>query len=218
MAPGAGDGAVMSAILFGVFLLGYVIGKRDGEKEEWKKWRKSMSKPYVARRSRRKPSEFLIVRFCLCIFAFAFGFMIGMFIYTPVGIAEEANVTYVCTTQKGTWVNAREAPSPQGAVVGTLRYGYEIQPIGEENGYYRIHLHDGKDAYVRREFFERPVGKRATVTSRVVTRAKPNGRKINHLNAGSWIDVLAETVDEDGEAWYRCYGNVYVMARYLEVE
>lgn len=130
-------------------------------------------------------------------------------------MAEESAI-YICTTQKGTWVNVREAPSKDAKIVGTLRYGYEIEPFGEKDGYFVISM-NGKEAYVRKEFFEAPFKARGAVNSRVIYRNRPNGKKLGHLNPGSWIDILAETVDEDGTKWYRCYGNVYIMSKYLEV-
>ena len=140
------------------------------------------------------------------------GWCLGIFIYSPLAIAE----TYICSTQKGTWVNIRSTPSPDGEKIGMLRYGYEIDAV-EQDGYLKFTTRDGKTGYAAQQFFERPAHDRGTVVSRVVTRVKPNGRKINHLNPGSWIDILAYTKDENGVVWARCYGNVYVMAKYLEV-
>lgn len=167
---------------------------------------------YRVRHSRQKLTPTKIVIFLMILASGIYGWFLGLFLYTPVAAAE----TYVCTTQKGTWVNVREAPSKEAKVVGTLRYGYEIEPVGEKDGYFVISM-NGKEVYVRQEFFEIPYKARGTASSRVVYRNRPNGKKLGHLNPGSWIDILAETTDEDGTKWYRCYENVYIMAEYLEV-
>lgn len=53
------------------------------------------------------------------------------------------------------WVSIREAPREGAAPVGTLRCGYEydINPVGEKDGYFAIDL-NGKKAYVRKECLE----------------------------------------------------------------
>lgn len=174
-----------------------------------------MVKSKVMRHSRREPPIAMLLAIAAFIFSAVFGWFAGLFIYgSSPALAEEG--LYICTTQKGTWVNVREAPSSDARPVGTVRYGYEIHPVGEENGYFRIQT-EGGEGYVRKEFFETPVKARGTANSRVVYRSKPNGKKIGHLNPGNWIDILAKTVDAEGTAWYRCYGNVYIMSRYLEV-
>lgn len=165
--------------------------------------------------SRVKPTPMWLIVALLFIFSGIFGWFLGIFIYSPA-LAEESAI-YICTTQKGTWVNVREAPSKDAKIVGTLRYGYEIEPFGEKDGYFLISM-NGKEAYVRKEFFEAPFKARGTATCRVQTRAKPNGKKLGLMYPGSWIDILAKTVDADGTEWYRCYGNVYIMSQYLEVK
>lgn len=174
------------------------------------------TRKHLWKRKLNQNKETAIIVAALVLSAAVFGWFLGLWLYTPVGLCETVPETYICTTQKGTWVNVRATPDPNGRIVGTLRYGYEIEPEGEVSGYLKITLND-QPAYVRREFFERPFKARGTVSSRVVTRAKPNGKKLGHLNPGSWIDILAVTTDADGIEWYRCYGNVYIMARYLEV-
>lgn len=54
------------------------------------------------------------------------------------------------------WVSIREAPCEESAVVGLLRcgYTYEINIIGEKDGYFVISRRDGKEVYVRKEFLE----------------------------------------------------------------
>lgn len=54
------------------------------------------------------------------------------------------------------WVSIREAPCEESAVVGLLRcgYTYEIDIIGEKDGYFVVTSRDGKEAYVRKEFLE----------------------------------------------------------------
>lgn len=148
------------------------------------------------------------------IFSAILGWFVGIFIFSPPVMADGS--TYICTTQKGTWVNVRATPDPNGHIVGTLRYGYEVEAESEENGYLKIKFNDST-AYVRHEFFEIPMQARGIATCRVIMRAKPNGKKLRHLNPGNHIDILAKTVDADGTPWYRCYGNVYIMSRYLEV-
>ena len=168
------------------------------------------------RHSPRKPTPLFIVVLMIWIFSAIFGWCIGLFIYGPSPALAEEGLLYICTTQKGTWVNVRATPEATGRIVGTMRYGYEIEPLGETNGYFIIPFNDA-EAYVRKEFFETPYKARGTVNSRVVYRNRPNGKKLGHLNPGSWIDILAKTVDADGTDWYRCYGNVYIMSKYLEV-
>lgn len=54
------------------------------------------------------------------------------------------------------WVSIREAPCEESAVVGLLHcgYAYEINIIGEKDGYFVVTSRDGKEAYVRKEFLE----------------------------------------------------------------
>lgn len=54
------------------------------------------------------------------------------------------------------WVSIREAPCEESAVVGLLRcgYTYEINIIGEKDGYFVVTSRDGKEAYIRKEFLE----------------------------------------------------------------
>lgn len=167
------------------------------------------------RHSRRPLTPTKVIIFLMIIASGIYGWCLGLFLYGGSAMAEES-ATYICTTQKGTWVNVREAPSKDAKIVGTLRYGYEIEPFGEKDGYFVISM-NGKEAYVRKEFFEAPFKARGTAICRVQTRAKPNGKKLGLMSSGSWIDILAKTVDADGTEWYRCYGNVYIMAKYLEV-
>lgn len=166
--------------------------------------------------SRRPLTPTKLVIFLMILASGIYGWCLGLFLYGGSAMAEES-ATYICTTQKGTWVNVREAPSSDARPVGMVRYGYEIHPIGEKDGYFRIPMEDG-EGYVRKEFFETPIKARGTANSMVVYRSKPNGKKIGHLNPGNWIDILAKTVDAEGTQWYRCYGNVFIMSKYLEVE
>lgn len=165
--------------------------------------------PHV-RRVRITPTACIVA--LLLIFSAVFGWFVGLFLYTPIGLCE----TYICTTQKWTWVNVREQPNPNSNIIGKIRFGYEVESDGEENGYFRIAFQDGT-AYVRKEYLEKQFKARAIANSRVYLRAKPGGKKLRHLNKGNWIDIMAVTTDADGTEWYRCYGNVYAMARYLEV-
>lgn len=54
------------------------------------------------------------------------------------------------------WVSIWEAPSEESAVVGLLRcgYTYEINIIGEENGYFVVTSRDGRKAYIKKECLE----------------------------------------------------------------
>lgn len=169
---------------------------------------------YKVKHSRRPLTPNKCIAILMIIASGIYGWFLGLFLYGDA--VAEITDTYICTTQKGTWVNVREAPSKDAKVIGTLRYGYEIQPLGEKDGYFLISMND-RDAYVRKEFFEIPFKARGIATCRVQTRAKPNGKKLGLMNRGSWIDILAKTVDADGDDWYRCYGNVYIMSKYLEV-
>lgn len=54
------------------------------------------------------------------------------------------------------WVSVREAPSEESAVVGLLRcgYTYEINIIGEKDGYFVVTSRDEKEAYIKKECLE----------------------------------------------------------------
>ena len=54
------------------------------------------------------------------------------------------------------WVSIWETPSEESAVVGLLRcgYTYEINIIGEKDGYFVVTSRDGKEAYIKKECLE----------------------------------------------------------------
>lgn len=122
---------------------------------------------------------------------------------------------FVCTTQKGTWVNLRTEPYKDADICGRMRHGWEFHGV-KEGSWIHWWDKDGKLVYAQARYFETPYRARMRVTQKVNKRASPNGEVLGQLKKGEWIDIFAITWDEEGREWARSYGNVFIQRQYLK--
>lgn len=127
--------------------------------------------------------------------------------------------TMVCVVHKGEYVWVRDQPSKEGAKVGTIRYGYEVEVFDIVNQYAHMTF-NGLNGYVDVSYLELPIKETVyTVVSHgpLNRRETPDGRFLGKIKEGARLSVLGWRYSKSGELWAKAYGGGYVKAQYLEL-
>ena len=135
--------------------------------------------------------------------------------------AAKAESTFVCCVHKGEYVWIRDIPSKEGAKIGTIRYGYEMQVSEIQDNYAHISLPDGTTGWVDISYIEMPIQEeiwKVNTKDPLNKRETPDGRYLTKIKGGSRISVLAWRYSPSGELWAKVFNGGYVAAKYLSKE
>lgn len=133
-------------------------------------------------------------------------------------VSAVADQTFVCCVHKGEVLWVRDIPDKSGNMVGSIRYGYEVQVSEIKNLYAHVTLHDGKTGWVYVPYIEKPIKEEIWIVNTadpVNKRETPDGRYVTKITGGSRISVLGWRYSEKGELWAKVYHGGYVKAEFL---
>lgn len=125
--------------------------------------------------------------------------------------------TYTCVVHKGEWVWIRETPGYDAKQIGQIRYGYEVEVDGIEQGWAHIRFKD-VEGYVDASYLERDIPEtmyRVICEGPLAKRETPAGRLLCWIKPGSKISVLGWRYAKDGSLWAKVYKGGYVKASFL---